>query len=273
MHLVEEVHSVLLTGGSTFGLAAADGVVRWLEKHNVGFDAGVTRIPIVPGAALFDLAIGRCDVRPDARMGIAACYAATQDFSFSQGTVGAGTGATVGQIVGPNGRMKGGLGTSVIRLDQELVVGAIFVVNCFGDVVNPSNGQILAGARNMPGGTFANTLRVLYRMPTCFAGATRNTVLGVVATNATLTKDAISKVAQMAQNGIARTISPANTMFDGDTIFALATGEGQKADVNIIGALAAEATARAIVNGIQEATSLGGVIALRDICPQLEANS
>lgn len=267
MHLVKEVHGILLAGGSTFGLAAADGVIRWLEERRIGLDVGVARVPIVPSAALFDLSIGRSDVRPTAEMGYIACDSATEDFSSKEGTIGAGTGATIGDIMGPEGRMKGGLGTAVIELEQGLVVGAIFAVNCFGDVLDPRTGRIMAGARKMPEGIFANTFQLISKMPVSFAEVVTNTVIGVVATNMTLDKEAINKVAQMAHNGLARTVCPAHTMFDGDTIFALATGEERKADVNAIGALSAEATARAIVNAIQKATSLGGVPALRDISP------
>ncbi|MCX9010499.1 MAG: P1 family peptidase [Candidatus Methanoperedens sp.] len=265
MHLVELVHAVLLTGGSAFGLAAADGVMHWLEERHIGFDMGVMRVPIVPTAALFDLRIGRADRRPDAVMGYAACDAATTDFSSRAGTIGAGTGATVGGILGSAGRMKGGLGTAVIELVPDIFVGALFAVNCFGDVINPASGQILAGARKLPEGTFANTLQMLSKMPHSFTGAMTNTVVGVIVTNAKLTKGEVNKVAQMAHDGLARAVRPAHTMFDGDTIFALSTGKGQIANVNVIGSFAAEASAQAIVNAVQEATSLGCVPALRDL--------
>lgn len=265
IHLVEKVHAVLLTGGSAFGLAAADGVMHWLEERHIGFDMRVARVPIVPTAALFDLRIGRADIRPDAAMGYAACNAATGDFSSQAGTVGAGTGATVGGILGMAGRMKGGLGTAVIELVPDLFVGALFAVNCFGDVIDPESGQILAGARRLPEGTFANTLQMLSKMPRSFTEVVNNTVIGAVVTNAKLTKGAANKVAQMAHDGLARAVRPAHTMLDGDTIFALSTGKGQVANVNVIGSFAAEASARAIVNAVQEAISLGGVSALRDL--------
>ena len=259
MHLVEKVHAVLLTGGSAFGLAAADGVVRWLEERNIGIDVGVARVPIVPGAVIFDLGIGRADVRPDAEMGYAACEAAANNNTNQQaGTIGAGTGATVGNILGPSAMMKGGLGTAVIDVGSGVLVGALIVVNCFGDVVDPQSGQILAGVRKLPDEGFADTMQLLKGMT---GGLTSpgNTVIGVVVTNATLSKETANKVAQMAHNGLARTIRPAHTMFDGDTIFALATGHKPLADVNLIGAYAAEATAQAIVNAVQRATSLAGV--------------
>jgi L-aminopeptidase/D-esterase-like protein len=265
MHLVEQVHAILLTGGSAFGLAAADGVVGWLEGQDVGFDVGAARVPIVPAAVLFDLTIGRADVRPDSRMGYAACEAAAGNSNETQsGTVGAGTGATVGSILGPASRMKGGLGAAVIDLGDGLLVGALMVVNCFGDVIDPASGQILAGARKLPEGEFADTMQHLKEMPGGFSGG-GNTVIGVVATNAGLSKEAVNKVAQMAHDGLARTIRPAHTMFDGDTIFAVATGQGNVADVNVIGAFAAEATGQAIVNAIRQATSLAGVPACSDL--------
>lgn len=259
MHLVEKVHAILLTGGSAFGLAAADGVVRWLEEQRIGYDVGVARVPIVPAAVLFDLTIGRADIRPDAAMGYAACRAATSG-PDQQGTIGAGTGATVGSILGPAACMKGGLGSAVIELDQGLFIGALFAVNAFGDVIDPETGQILAGVRKLPEGGFADTMRLLQTMPG--GTSTSNTVIGIVATNATLSKEAVNKVAQMAHDGLARAIRPAHTMFDGDTIFALATGQHPAANVNLIGALAAEATAQAIVDAVRQATSLAGVPAL-----------
>jgi L-aminopeptidase/D-esterase-like protein len=261
MHLVEKVNAVLLTGGSAFGLAAADGVMRWLEEHQLGYDVGVAWVPIVPAAVLFDLTIGRADIRPDAAMGYAACQAASSD-QDQRGTIGAGTGATVGSILGPAACMKGGIGSAVIELDQGLFVGALFAVNPFGDVIDPQTGQILAGVRKLPEGGFADTMQLLQAMPGGFANPS-NTVIGIVATNATLSKEAINKVAQMAHDGLARAIRPAHTMFDGDTIFALSTGQHPAANVNLIGALAAEATAQAIVDAVRQATSLAGVPALR----------
>lgn len=266
LHLVEKVHAVLLTGGSAFGLAAADGVMRWLEEHHIGFDTGVARVPIVPAAVLFDLAIGRADIRPNAAMGYAACQAAANSAEeLLMGTIGAGVGATVGKILGPTGQMKGGLGAAVIALDHKLLVGALFAVNCLGDVVDPETGRILAGARKLPEGQFIDTMYALKRQMTESFTGSGNTVIGIVATNASLSKEAANKVAQMAHDGLARAIRPAHTMFDGDTIFAVATGQSQPADVNLIGAYGAEATAKAIIDAVQQATSLAGVPALRDL--------
>jgi L-aminopeptidase/D-esterase-like protein len=264
MHLVQEVHAVLLAGGSAFGLAAADGVTRYLEERGVGFDTRVVRVPIVPAAILFDLGLGDPQARPDAAMGYAACQAAT-DGPVAQGNVGAGTGATVGKISGPGRAIKSGLGSAAVSLGGGLVVGALMAVNAFGDVVDPESGMILAGARKPRSDEFADTLAVmkslLGKMIARFAS---NTVLGVVATNGRLTKEEANKVAQMAQNGIARTVRPAHTIFDGDTLFALSTGR-KRADVNLIGAYAAETVAEAVVRAIKAAEGIGGLPAWRDL--------
>ena len=256
-NLVQVVHAVLLTGGSAFGLDAAAGVMRYLEEQGIGYDAGVARVPIVPAAVLFDLAIGDARARPDAAMGYAACQAARAD-ECPEGNVGAGVGCTVGKLLGMGSAMKGGLGTA-LREAGGLLVGAIVAVNALGDVVDPESGQIIAGARKKPGKGFADTTRtmagLLGRAALSLAG---NTVIGVVATNASLTKAEANKVAQMAHDGLARSIRPAHTMMDGDAIFALATG-AQKTHVTLVGALAAEALAEAIVRGVRAASSLGGV--------------
>ena len=265
MHQVQQVHAILLTGGSAFGLAAADGVVRWLEERGFGLDVGPARVPIVPAAVLFDLGIGRADVRPDAAMGYAACQAAGGGPEMQQtGSVGAGAGATVGKLLGPAAQMKGGLGSVAIQVRPDLVVGALIAVNCFGNVVDPDSGRILAGARRPGGAGLVGTTEAIKKMSGQLAWP-GSTVIGVVATNGQLNKEATNKVAQMAHDGLARAIRPAHTMFDGDTLFAVATGQGPAADVNVVGAFAAEATARAIVEAIQAATSLAGVPARRDL--------
>jgi L-aminopeptidase/D-esterase-like protein len=264
IHLVQKVHAVVLAGGSAFGLAATDGVMRHLEEADIGFDAGAATVPIVPAAILFDLDLGNSAARPDAEMGAAACRAAT-DGPVSEGNVGAGTGATCGKILGIKRAIKSGLGTAAIDLGGGLVVGALIAVNPFGDVIDPSNGEILAGVRkpltDEPAGTLAVMAGMIGKTALNLAA---NTVIGVVATNGRLTKEEANKVAQMAQDGIARTVRPAHTMFDGDTLFALATGE-KKADVNLVGAYAAEAVTQAIVRGVQAAESAGGLPAWRDL--------
>jgi L-aminopeptidase/D-esterase-like protein len=264
LHLVQEVHALLLAGGSAFGLAAADGVMRYLEERGAGFDARVARVPIVPAAILFDLDVGDAQARPGAALGYAACQAASEE-PVAEGNVGAGTGATVGKILGAGRAMKSGLGSASVSLGGELVVGALMVVNALGDVMDPHNGAILAGARqphaDAPAGTLAVMKSILGGSPPPFPA---NTVIGVVATNARLTKEEINKVAQMAQDGVARTIRPAHTMFDGDTLFALSTGR-QRADVNLVGAYAAEVVAEAIVRAVKAAKGAGGLPAWRDL--------
>ena len=274
MHLVEHVHAVMLAGGSAFRLDAASGAARYLEEKGARFNVGVARVPIVPSAILFDLSIGKADVRPDAKLGYQACLNATAD-AVAEGNVGAGTGATVGKILGMGQATKSGIGTTGLKIGRSVVVGAIVAVNAFGDVVDPATGRIVAGARTMQRGpvrigeskVFANTLSVMKGLVgrTVMGFASRsNTVIGVVATNATLNKEQVNKVAQMAQDGIARAIRPAHTMLDGDTIFALATGE-RKADVNIVGAYAAEVMAQAILRAVHATRSAGGVPAACDL--------
>jgi L-aminopeptidase/D-esterase-like protein len=268
IHLVSEVHAVILAGGSAFGLDAASGVVRYLEERGVGFDVRVARVPIVPAAILFDLSIGRSDVRPNAEMGYQACLNATAE-PPAEGNVGAGTGATVGKILGMGQAMKSGAGTASVKIGSQVIVGAIAAVNAFGDVIDPENGKIVAGARAIQKGPlkvgsgeyFADTMQVMRTLVgrTILGFASRgHTVIGVVATNARLNKEQANKVAQMAQDGIARTIRPAHTMLDGDTVFALATGE-RRADVNIIGAFAAEVLAQAILRAVRAAKPAAGL--------------
>jgi len=268
MHLVHQVHGILLTGGSAFGLDAASGVMRYLEEQQVGFNTGVARVPIVPAAVLFDLAIGSSTIRPDAAMGYEACRNASNAPPL-QGNYGAGTGATVGKILGPKQAMKSGIGTASMSIGGGIIVGAIIAVNAFGDIIDPNSQKIIAGARSINSGpfrigaseSFADTLQTMKtlvgRTVLGFAGR-QNTVIGVVATNARLSNEEVNKVAQMAHNGLALTIRPAHTMLDGDTIFALATNQ-HKADVNIIGAFAAQVTAQAIINGVQKAQPAGGL--------------
>jgi L-aminopeptidase/D-esterase-like protein len=257
LHLVQHVHAVLLAGGSAFGLAAADGVMRYLRERGVGFDAGVARVPIVPAAILFDLAVGRADVYPDADMGYAACLAASEA-PVPEGNVGVGTGCTAGKALGSRGASRTGLGSAAAELAGGLVVAALIAVNPFGDVVD-EDGRILAGTHG-PDGRLADTMAVLRRMagPSASSGsgpaAGGATVIGVVATNARLDKESANKVAQMAHDGLARAIRPAHTMFDGDTIFALATGQID-ADVNLVGAYAAEVVAQAIRRGAADLKS------------------
>ncbi|MGB8212555.1 MAG: P1 family peptidase [Anaerolineales bacterium] len=271
VNLVDKVHAVVLAGGSAFGLDAASGVMKYLAEQKIGYGLGANRVPIVPAAILFDLDLGKSTRHPDAEMGYAAARAANAG-PVAEGNAGAGTGATVGKIFGMAGAMKSGLGTACLQIGGGVVVGAIVAVNAFGDVLDPVTGQIIAGARPAKVGPvklggaapFANTLEVLksFTGQTIMRLATGgNTVIAVVATNAKFDKAQATKVAQMAQDGLARTIRPAHTMLDGDTVFALATGQ-RRADVSTVGAYAAEAVALAIVRAVKAAQPAGGLPAV-----------
>jgi len=269
---VQMVHAVVLSGGSAFGLDSAMGAVRWLEEHDIGYPAGGIKVPIVPAAILFDIPFaGKPQVRPTADCGYKATQAAN-DGPVAEGTVGAGAGATVGKMGGRGKSMKGGLGSASIRLPDGLVVAAIVATNSVGDIIDPATGQVVAGARGEDGKSFID-VRKLLRAGTLTRGqaprAGENTTIGLVATNAVLTKVQAQKIAQMAHDGFARAISPVHTTGDGDTIFSLATGAlaGEVNDGRLtqIGALAAEAMADAILRSVKQATSAGGVPALRDL--------
>ena len=263
INLVDKIHAIYLGGGSAFGLDGASGVMKYLEEKDIGFDVGLTKVPIVSGAVLFDLAVGDYRVRPDAKMGYEACLNAS-DTELSQGNVGAGTGATVGKIFGGLRCMKSGLGTASFK-SQELIVGAIVAVNCFGDVVDPESGEIIAGVLSEDKTEVVNTMSFLRNFPQKTKdNFSKNTTIGVIATNARLTKAGVTKVAMMAQDGYARTISPTHTMFDGDTIFCMATGEVE-AGVNVVGAIAAEVMARAIIKAIKNTESLFKLKSYKDL--------
>lgn len=273
MHLVSKIHGIVLAGGSAFGLEAATGVMRYLEEKDVGFDTRIVKVPIVPAAILFDLGIGNPDVRPDAAMGYQACQYASAD-PPAEGNFGAGTGATVGKILGVGQCMKSGIGTASMEIGAGVIVGAIVAVNAFGDIIDPSTGNIIAGARSKDVGPvhigapgfFADTMQVMQTLIGRTAlgfGSRGNTVIGVVATNAKLDKESINKVAQMAHDGLARTVRPAHTMLDGDTIFAIATGE-HTADVNIVGAYGAEVFAQAILRAVRLAKPVAGIPAISE---------
>jgi L-aminopeptidase/D-esterase-like protein len=263
-HLVERAHAVLLTGGSAFGLDAAAGVMRFLEEKNIGFDARVARVPIVPAAAIFDLAIGSAKARPNADAGYRACLAATSG-AVAEGCVGAGTGATVGHLLGIQFATKAGLGSASRQIGKDVVVGALVVVNAFGDVVDSRAGEILAGTRKpVAGGWLDSASAIKPGAPLNALLPRAHTTIGVVATNAALTKEETNLVAMMAHDGFARAIRPAHTLYDGDAIFALSVG-AQPGDVNAIGHTAAEIIAEAIVRAVNAATSLRGIPARRDL--------
>ena len=257
LHVDPQVHGVLLTGGSAFGLEAASGVRRYLERRNIGVLAGGVHVPIVPAAVIFDLPIGKKGVRPNVAMGEAAASAASTE-AVAEGSVGAGTGATIGKLFGLTRAMKGGVGSFTVTLPEGVMVSALVVTNALGDVRDPNTGKIVAGARTAKDSRdFANSIEALKR------GAIgtfirSNTTIAVVATNARLTKVQATKLAQFASLGMARAIYPVNTMFDGDTIFALSLGDRQM-DLNILGVAAAEALSEAILRSVKIAKTLGGV--------------
>jgi len=268
--LVDRVHAVLLSGGSAYGLDAATGVMRWLEERGHGRD--VSRdpeapvvVPIVPAAVIFDLSTGRSDVRPGAEAGYAACEAAGAS-EIEAGTVGAGAGATVGKALGPERAIKGGIGVASEQTDSGITLAAMIVVNAFGEIVDPDSGAIVAGPRGTEAGTFESTLEVMRKAPLLPPFAVdANSTIGVVVTDAVLTRDEALRMAVGGQAGLARAIAPAHTIVDGDTIFTLATGRNDaETDVLQLAALAARAVERAIVNGVEAATGLAGVPSARE---------
>lgn len=255
-NLVERVHAVLLAGGSAWGLDAAAGVMRWLEEQGVGLSVGPGRIPIVPGAVLFDLYLGDTAIRPDAQAGYAACQAASRN-PPAEGNVGAGSGAVVGKIFGAERAMKGGIGTASVRVNG-ITMGALVACNALGDVVDPETGRIIAGARTADGRTLLDTRRALLDgEPPRQLMAAANTTIGVIATDAVLTKPQAARLATAAHDGLARSINPSHTMLDGDTLFALGTGASGKAmDMMVLATMAAEAVALAVVRGVRAARAV-----------------
>lgn len=265
--MMQEVHAVLLSGGSAFGLAAADGVMRALEAEGAGFDTGVARVPIVPGAVLFDLWLGSPAARPDAAAGERATRAATSG-PVAQGSVGAGTGATVGKIAGPRLATKGGVGSASTTVNGVFTVGALVAVNALGDVYDPATGQMIAGARSPDGtGWLAAAPFAAGAMP---PAAGTNTTLAVVATDAPCSKAELARLARLAHDGLAQAIRPVHTTFDGDAVFTLSTsqergpGVGQLA-LTQLGAAAVAVVVRAILRAVEFATGLHGVPARRDL--------
>jgi len=268
LNMVDRVNAIVLTGGSAYGLDAAQGVVRYLEERKVGYAIAGTVVPIVPAAVLMDLAFGgNSAIRPTADCGYRAAMSAT-DGPVEEGNVGAGAGATVGKLLGGNGRaMKAGLGSASISLSSGLVVGAIAAVNAVGDVIDPATGAVVAGVRTEDGKHPADA-RTLIRSssPIVAPRPGANTTIAIVATNARLTKAEINRIALMADDGLARAVVPSHTIGDGDTVFSLATATWQgQADLTTIGALAADALSEAIVRAAVQATSSGGLPAARDL--------
>jgi L-aminopeptidase/D-esterase-like protein len=264
VNLVQQVHAITLSGRSSFGLDARSGVMRYLEERQVGFQFGRAHVPIVPAASLFDLGVGDPLIRPTADCGYQAAKNAS-DAPVAEGSVGAGAGATIGKAAGMPRALKSGVGSASITLSNGLIVSALVVVNAFGDVIDPATGQVVAGVRLPDGRGFADARKLLRAGSVSFGGG-GNTTLGVIATNATLTKTQATRVAEMAHDGYARAISPIHTPVDGDMIFAMATGARPgAADVGVVGGLAAEVMADAILRAARQATGVQGVPALRDL--------
>jgi L-aminopeptidase/D-esterase-like protein len=257
---VQKVQAILLTGGSAYGLDAAGGVMRYLEEHKLGLSVGSNIVPIVPAAVLFDLPVGDGKIRPTAESGYKACQAAAAG-KVQEGNVGAGAGATVGKMFGMKSAMKSGIGTASIRVGGSgIVVGAIIAVNSVGDVVDPKAGKIIAGARKPDGSGFIDTIAEMRAGRLGEAPLGAHTAIGVVATNVAFDKAQMTKIAQMAHDGLARCVNPVHTPSDGDTIFAVATGAiNARADHGAIGALAAEAISEAVLRAVMSATALPGL--------------
>lgn len=263
MHLTPALHAITLAGGSAFGLDAAGGVMRALEEQSIGFPTPAACVPIVPAAIIYDLGIGSAGIRPDAAMGYAACQAAVAG-PVEQGNAGAGTGATVGKLYGMPQAMQGGVGTASAQLDNDVWIGALVVCNALGDVRAPATGMLLAGTREAPDSlALADTAEQLRRGTTPRLDAGTNTTLGVVATNAGLSKPQARKLAQLAQHGLVKGLSPAHTLYDGDTVFAVSTGT-HSADPIQLGIVAADLVAESLSAAVKAARSVGGVPGLGD---------
>lgn len=257
-HIVSKVHAICIAGGSAYGLDAASGVMSYLEEKGSGFDVGVARIPIVPTAAIFDLRVGSARKRPDKDMGYLACQQATVG-KVAEGSVGAGTGATVGKFYGIEQAMKGGVGVAADCLDNGLLVGALAVVNAFGDVKNPSTGKILAGARKDKNSyEFADTLELMKKGVQRPLSAFQNTTIGVIVTNGKLDKQSASTVARMGSLGITKAVSPGQTIYDGDIVFTLASGHIE-VDYHTVGLIAEEMLIKAIIRGVTKAKEVKGI--------------
>lgn len=262
-HLTPAIHAITLAGGSAFGLDAAGGVMQALEEQGIGFATRTARVPLVPAAIVYDLGMGSATLRPDAAMGYAACQAALVG-AVAEGNAGAGMGATVGKFFGMNHAMQGGVGTASGQLEQDIWVGALAVCNAFGDVRDPTTGELIAGTRQAPDSmALADTAELLRQGARPRVGEGSNTTLGVVATNAQLTKPQAQKLAQLAQHGLVRGLSPAHTLFDGDTVFAVSTGS-HPADLTRLGIVAADLLAVALARAVQAACQVGGVPGLGD---------
>ncbi|GGF09940.1 peptidase [Halobacillus andaensis] len=264
-NLVQKIHGLFLAGGSAFGLQAGSGVMDTLEKQGIGFDTPAAKVPIVPGAILYDLNVGSSTIRPDNGMGRRACENALLNKPFLAGNYGAGTGATVGKVLGNEQSMKGGIGTYAVQI-HDLQVGAVVAVNCFGDVINPYNRERIAGVYNRKKRVFLHTEdllleQVLHPSTNRFS---ENTSIGAVVTNAVLSKPEANKMAALAHDGFARTMMPAHTFVDGDTIFTMSSGK-VKVDLNSLSYLYAYVVEQAVLQAVYAAKSCYGIVANRDL--------
>lgn len=263
INMVQKVHAVVLSGGSAFGLESTCGVSKYLEEKNIGFDSGVCKVPIVTGAVLFDLAVGDHKVRPDKEMGYKACLQASET-ELKQGNYGAGCGATVGKIKGPEYLMKGGIGSHSIKLDNGIVVAALIAVNAFGDIYE--DGKVIAGVLNDDKTQLLNTYEIMKKEFIKGGFSINNTTIGIVATNAKLTKSQCKKISQMAHDGYAKSIFPIHTPHDGDTIFTMSTGEiDVDNDVTLLGSLATEVVQESIIKAIKNAQSVKNIISYNEL--------
>ncbi|WP_028782953.1 P1 family peptidase [Thalassobacillus devorans] len=264
-NLVESVHAVFLAGGSAFGLAAGSGVMGFLEEKGIGFDTGAGRVPVVPGAILYDLQTGDNRRRPDIQMGYEACRNAYKAHQNNTGNFGAGTGASIGKILGPGQAMKGGIGSYAVQA-SDVQMGALVAVNSFGDIMDPETGKLIAGVYEKDSLELLSTENILIKQIKT-ADANRfsgNTSIGIIMTNAKLTKAQANKVASIAHDGFARTMRPSHTLVDGDSLFLLATGE-VKADANTIGMLAAKVVEQAVLRGVKDTTTAYNLLSYRDL--------
>ncbi len=257
VNMVQKVHAIYLAGGSAFGIDGASGVMEFLEEKGIGFEAGTVKVPIVPGAVIFDLNVGNPYIRPDREMGYQACLNADEQ-TVKEGCIGAGTGATVGKYYGISRCMKGGIGTASVQVN-DLVVGALVVVNAFGDIIDPKTGEILAGTLNTEKNQFVHTDRLLTNPVFIDSDPfLQNTTLGVVATNADLNKAEAKRLSMSAHDGFARCILPSHTIYDGDTVFSLATGI-VRADVSKLNALSVHVVSLAVQRAVLQASTMFGI--------------
>ncbi|MRG85799.1 P1 family peptidase [Salinibacillus xinjiangensis] len=265
-NLVEDVHAVFLSGGSAYGLNVGGGIMQFLEEKQIGFDVQVAKVPIVSGAILFDLFPGNPTVRPDHQMGYQACEGAYQNEPLQNGNVGAGTGATVGKCLGPEFAMKGGLGTYAVQIG-DLQIGAVVAVNCFGDVIDPKTGGIIAGVYDQKHQSFLSSEQQLLSQSDQTEKTNRfkgNTTIGTIVTNAKLNKGQASKISSMAHDGLARTMRPSHALVDGDTIFTMSTNKVE-AELNVVGMLATTVMEKAIIKAVREARTSHGILAYNDL--------